>query len=30
LERNAVESPKAKARKAAPRRDVSVKFWPYG
>ena len=30
LERNAVESPKAKARKAAPRREVSVKFWPYG
>ncbi len=30
LERNAVESPKAKARKAARKTEVSVKFWPYG
>jgi chromosome partitioning protein len=30
LQRNAVESPKAKARKASPKAEVSVKFWPYG
>jgi chromosome partitioning protein len=31
LERNGVESPKAKARKAAAAKGgVSVKFWPYG
>jgi chromosome partitioning protein len=30
LRRHEVESPKAKARKAAPKREVSVKFWPYG
>jgi chromosome partitioning protein len=30
LERNAVESPAAKARKAAPKPEVKVKFWPYG
>jgi chromosome partitioning protein len=30
LQRHEVESPKAKARKAAPKAEVSVKFWPYG
>jgi chromosome partitioning protein len=31
LERHAVESPKAKARKAAAAKsEISVKFWPYG
>jgi chromosome partitioning protein len=30
LQRQEVESPKAKARKAAPKIEVNVKFWPYG
>lgn len=30
LQRHDVESPKAKARRLAPKSEVSVKFWPYG
>jgi len=30
LRRHEVESPKAKARNAAPKSEVLVKFWPYG
>ncbi len=30
LSRNGVESPKAKARKSAPKSEATVKFWPYG
>ncbi len=30
LHRHEIESPKAKARKAAAKSEVSVKFWPYG
>ncbi len=30
LQRNEIESPKAKARKAAAMSEVTVKFWPYG